>query len=377
MSNKIKLALTGGHMSPALSIIEKLPEDYEVVYIGRKYALEGDRAESLEYRKITDLGLKFIDLKTGRLQRRLSRHTLSSLIKTVSGLRQAKNILTTERPDCVLGFGGYLSLPVCIAAYMLKIPIVIHEQTLGAGLANKIIGKYFATKICISFESTRKYFPDNKVVLTGNPIRTDVLHPIVNSSLFVNLPGKKPLIFITGGSLGSHIINETVARSIEKILDNFEVIHQTGDAKEFNDYERLEELRRNLPKDKIQSYVLFRFIDPKDFGAILKKADLVIGRSGINTVTELLYLRKKAVLIPLSIGQKNEQKTNAIFAREQLGVEIIDQKDLSADTLLRSIDRQIKKETQEESQKKTSLGENAADKIIQQVSLYAKKATNQ
>ncbi len=160
----------GGHFAPALSVIEKLPKDWDLLLVGRKYSLEGDAALSLEYQTAERMHIPFRMLTTGRIQRKLTRHSLLSLLKTPIGMVQALSILRDFKPDVVLSFGGYVAVPLVLAAHFLRIPIIIHEQTFGAGLANKISSR-FADKVCISWEESRKYFPNGKVVVTGNPVR--------------------------------------------------------------------------------------------------------------------------------------------------------------------------------------------------------------
>src|SRR3990172_7629361 len=144
----MRIVIAGGHLTPALSVIEELPKDTDILYIGRKYAIEGDKAVSLEYQTITKNGIRFYVLKTGRIQRRLTRHSLSSFSKIPLGIGQSLYILKRFKPNVIVGFGGYVSFPVCIAGKILGIPIVIHEQTLEAGATNRVIGK-IADKICI------------------------------------------------------------------------------------------------------------------------------------------------------------------------------------------------------------------------------------
>src|SRR3990167_6307734 len=144
----MKIVIACGHLTPALSVIEELPKEAEVIYIGRKYALEGDKAVSLEYETIKKKEIPFIAVKTGRIQRKLTKHTIPSLLKIPYGLIQSIAVLQKIKPDVVIGFGGYVSFPVLLSARILKIPIVIHEQTLEAGITNKLISR-FADKVCI------------------------------------------------------------------------------------------------------------------------------------------------------------------------------------------------------------------------------------
>ena len=325
----MKIAITGGHLPPALSVIEALSKDTKVLFVGRKYALEGDKAFSLEYQTITKLGIPFEEIKTGRMQRKFTFYTIPSLLKLPLGFVRAFSILKKFKPDVVLGFGGYVSVPVGIVAYLMRIPLVIHEQALEAGLANKILSR-FAAKVCISWEETRIFFPKEKVAVTGLPLRNFQL-----STFNSQLDKKLPLIYITGGSLGSHFINNLIEGCLREILANFNLVHQTGDAKEYGDFDRLERLKNGLPYEFRQRYKLQKFIDPKEVGLVLSQADLIVGRSGINTIAELIFFKKPALLIPLPYLR--EQIKNARFFKN-LGLgEILLQKDATSIDFLKTV----------------------------------------
>ena len=312
----MKIALIGGHLSPALAFIQQvLPRD-EILFIGKKYTFEGDSSLSLEYTTMLQKKIKFFSLTTGRLQRKLTRHTLSSMGKLPYGYLQALSILMRYRPDIVVGFGGYLSVPVCLAARSLRIPVVIHEQTTRAGMANKLIGR-FAEKICLSWESSVKYFPKRRCVLTGNLIRNEIvemLENVVRSNKVRENEGK--VIYITGGSSGSHAVNEIVEHSLPDLLKKYVLIHQTGSNLQFGDYDRLSALRSKLPEELAKNYELLKFVQPDKIARVYAQSDLVIGRCGGNTMTELLLLNKPCLLIPLESGQKGEQLENALFLQK-------------------------------------------------------------
>lgn len=360
----MKVVLIGGHLSPLLAVLDALPKITEVLVIGRKYALEGDNAVSLEYKTITERNIPFVSLTSGRLQRKLTKHTLTSLTKMPVGFLQALQILRTFKPDVVVSFGGYLSVPVAFACAFLRIPFLIHEQTMSAGMANKIASK-LARKICISWESSRKYFPKEKVVLTGNPLRkftVDSLSFVVEKN-----EEKLPIIYITGGSLGSHAINKLVEGCIEKLLQKYIVVHQTGDAKEFNDYDRLTTLRDSLSEKEKQHYILKKFIAPETVGSILQQATLVISRSGINTVTELLNFGKPCILIPLPHGQKNEQMINAQFVSSLKLGKILPQEEATAASLfflIESMINNINQYKKEGEKAKEFIKPDAAQRIV-------------
>src|SRR3989344_2040048 len=336
----MKIVIVGGHLSPALAVIDALPKDAEILVIGRKYTFEGDRVESLEYKTIKALNITYKDITSGRLQRRWTRHTIPSLFKIPYGFIHSIFILKNFKPDVVLSFGGYLSLPIDLSAFILGIPVVIHEQTLEAGLANKIVS-HFASKICISWDSSRKFFPRHKTVITGNPIRK---FRIPSNSAFrkisefrVENKDNLPIIYITGGSSGSHYINTLVEGCIKELLEKFIVIHQTGDAQEYKDHERLNNLRGSISFELQERYFLMKFVLPQEVGPILEKADLVIGRSGMNTVTELIYFGKPSLLIPLPYSQNNEQLKNAKFLKDRGLAEILLQDGSDRKEFLRTV----------------------------------------
>lgn len=331
----MKVCLIGGHLAPAQALLDYLPSTWTPIFIGRKFTFEGDSSYSMEYQTITEQNIPFYALKAARLQRRLTRHMLLGLHKVPYGYIQALNILRKEKPDLVIGFGGYLSLPVAIAARTLRIPVVIHEQTLKAGFANLIISK-FARQIVVSWDSSLNYFPKSKTSLVGNLLRKEIVESFKSSTKKVVT--ELPRIYITGGSGGAHAINQLIEGALPELLKKYEIIHQTGDAAEFKDYDRLTKLKEELPEKLCKRYTLYKFIRPNEIGEIYKSADLVISRSGINTVTELFILEKPCLLIPLQVGQKNEQLDNAVFLKNIGLAVILSQEYATSEHLLQEVD---------------------------------------
>lgn len=373
----MKLLITGGHLTPALSLLEHLPKDSEVVYVGRKYALEGDSAESLEYQTISKRGISFISFHPVRLQRTFTLYSISSLSRIPYSIWQVIHILKREKPDVVISFGGYVALPIALASYLLHIPLVTHEQTFGAGITNRIIAR-FATFVCISWKQSEKYFPAKKTVLTGNPLVADSPSQEIQKIL-ADFPKNMPLIVVTGGSLGSHVINTAVEAVLPQLLEKYAIFHQTGDAQEFKDYDRLQKHKEELPKTLQERYTLVKFIDPADITYTYKKADLVISRSGANTVQLLLLLDKPALLIPLLVGQKNEQKTNAdYFVSCGLGQEL-SQLSVTPETFLGKIEEMMQKRNMYANTKireQRALHEKATDRMIECIyAAYRKNKT--
>lgn len=329
----MKILIIGGHLSPALCVIENLKNE-EVFYVGRKHAMEGDSALSLEYQLINKLKIPFYEIKTARLQRKFTRHTLLSFLKFPKGFIEAIKILKKIKPDVVMGFGGYVSIPVIISAYFLKIPSVIHEQTLEIGFANKALSS-FATKICISWESSSKFFPKSKTILTGLPIKKEIIaaKKTVRQDKDQTQKHDLPFLYITGGSLGSHRINKLVEEILPGLLKNFYIFHQTGESG-LNDYEKLRELKNNLKEELSKRYEITKFLQSGEVTKILSKSDLVLSRAGINTVAELLFLQKPAFLIPIHFSQRNEQVKNALILKNAGLGEIGDEENLTSQDLL-------------------------------------------
>lgn len=365
----------GGHFSPALSVLENIPTDWKVLIIGRKYTFEKDQTESFEFHTAKSLGIPFEPIITGRLQRKLTLQSLKSLGKTPIGVYQAYQILTKFQPDVILSFGGYVSIPVVLAAAVLHIPLVLHEQTLHAGLANKFASR-FARRICVSFESSKKYFPEYKTIITGNPLRKLF---ISNNKVLTKIKKPLPVIYVTGGSSGSHGINLLIEGCLEQLLDKYILIHQTGDAKEFKDYDRLLRKKDSMPGELKKRYIVMKYVDVSKVPHFLNEADLVVSRAGMNTVMELLYLGKPCLLIPLIYGQKNEQLDNSLFVKKIGLAEVASQNELSPQKLVTLIDQmfqsfQVYKSKSLNGRKYINL--DAAQRIIEVIEDVKKEASN-
>ena len=202
----MKIVITGGHHTSALPIIHKLKsqlDDLEIMWIGHKYSVYGDKSETLEYKEISALGIDFFDLKAGKLYKTFDPIRLA---KIPFGFVQAFYFLLKIKPDVIMSFGGYLAAPVVLAGWVLRIPSLTHEQTVVVGYANKFISK-LVRKILVSWARSQKYFPKSKTVLTGLPLRNAIFS--AHTERF-NVNPDLPTVYITGGKTGSHILNESV-----------------------------------------------------------------------------------------------------------------------------------------------------------------------
>lgn len=331
------IVICGGHPSPAIATIEVLrsKRQFALYYVGSPKALAKDDNYSWEYDQITKLGIPFYHLTTGKLQRNISIESIFSFIKIPLGFYQAFRLLLKLKPRVVVSFGGYIAFPLIIAAKILDIPILTHEQTTTIGLSNRIISRLVDT-FCISYKEVALKLKHEHIILTGNPIRRAILDS-TQSKYSSLIDQEKPLVYITGGGLGSHFINISIAQCVAQLLPKFTVIHQVGGSSEFKDYETLVNIRHNLPKELQMRYLIAKHIEAHDIGWILKNALFLIGRSGANTISEILYSHIPAILIPLPHSGEGEQHSNARLL-QTLGVAVVlDQKKLTPQVLLTAI----------------------------------------
>ena len=309
------LILTGTHLTPAVALNNKLKgSGYKLAYIGKKSS------------KIT---IPIISLKAPKLHRHNLFSSVSLPFKFPVSFFKALFILASQKPNLVISFGGFIALPVCLASRLLKIPIVIHDQTFAAGLVNKLTAK-LATKIAISWPESFSYFPRNKTFLTGNPIRSEIL----NIKKTSKKSQKSKILYITGGNQGSRIINQTINQILPQLLLKYQVIHQFGLNQKKSAWQSQLKIKNSLPKNLQKQYRLEKWFNAHQQAVNLTKADLVISRSGANTITELGFLSKPAILIPLPFSQKNELLINAQFLTSLGLALILPQSKLSSKNLL-------------------------------------------
>ncbi len=335
--NEKRIVICGGHFTPALAVIEELEKlnKYQIIYIGRKKPLEGDDALSQEFLTVKKLNIPFYSLFCGRLQRSFTIHTIPSLLKFPLSLIHALFLLQKIKPKLVLSFGGYVALPVSLIAWILGIPVITHEQTHVLGLSNRIICR-FAKITCLSWLDTRRVPRNIRIIITGNPIRRSILS--VQKQKICNFGNQKlPLLYITGGSLGSRSINKVVAEVIPSLVTRFRIIHQCGGADNQADFFRLLKLKESLPSISKKNYKVLKTIEISKIGEIYNEAKLIIGRSGANTVSEIAYYRKPAIFIPLPWSAEDEQEYNA-KELEKIGAAIIlNQESLTPEKLIQTI----------------------------------------
>lgn len=335
---KVTICITGGHLTPALAVIEEIQAHHptwNLFFIGRKLALEGEKNSAHEERLVEDFGVPFYELKTGRIQRSFSFWTVFSFLKIPYGFFRALILLRTYKPTLVLSFGGYIALPVALAAWIYRIPVVTHEQTSVMGLANKIIAS-LATRVLVGDNSVRSGFSGGKIKVVGIPIRRKLFDP-PNSPTFL-IDTKLPLIYITGGSTGAMSLNAFVYPNVEELTRRYSIIHQVGGL----NMEEASRVKVALPKLLQSRYVVAPYLDTSDVAWIYHHAILVIGRAGANTVAEVAALGLPALFIPLPWAAGNEQFLNAAHL-EQLGTAVgLDQHTLTPASFMTHVEKMIR-----------------------------------
>jgi len=324
MKNK-KIVITGAHSSGTALIeeIKKRHPSWQIFYLGTKYAFEGQWVLSYDYCVVSKIrGISFIPIITGRLQRKFSWATIISLVKVPIGFFQSFYHLLKIKPDIIVSFGGYLSVPVVVAGWILQIPAIAHEQTQTIGLSNKITLP-FVKKLAFAFPEPLKQAPLAKRVFTGIPLRNGLgnktdpgaLKPIAE----LGRKTKKPFLYVTGGKTGAQTINQLIFASLPDLLEKYLVAHQVG----VLDLDRAEKARKKLPSDQRNHYLPLKFLSGEEVGWILNHASLVVSRAGAHSVWELTALEKRAILIPIPWSYKNEQQKNAdFFVSTGLGVSL-------------------------------------------------------
>lgn len=309
---------TAGHVTPNIALIPRLRElNYDICYIGSY--------DGIEKKLIEEFHIPYYGISSGKLRRYFDPKNFSDPFKVLKGIGEARRTLKELKPDIVFSKGGFVSVPVVLAAKRLHIPVIIHESDLTPGLANKICIPS-AAKVCCNFPETLSHLPAGKAVLTGSPIRQELLRGNAIAALeFCHFTANKPVILVMGGSLGSAAINDTIRGVLPELLKNFQVIHLCGKGK----------LDPHLTD--VQGYVQFEYIkdELRDLFAL---ADIVISRAGANAICELLALHKPNILIPLSAkASRGDQILNARSFEAQGFSIVLEEESVTNLTLLNAI----------------------------------------
>lgn len=360
--SKYKIIMTGGgtagHVTPNLALVPKLKEKgFEVKYIGSY--------DGIEKEIIRDANIPYFEISSGKLRRYFDMKNFSDPFKVIKGVYQASRILSKEKPDVVFSKGGFVAVPVVIAASMKRIPVISHESDLTPGLANKLSAP-FCDKLCVTFRESLKYVKDGKGQLTGTPIREEILNGSKLKGLKIcGFNNDKEILLVIGGSLGAKSINEEVRKNIKEILMEFNVIHICGKGNmdnsmlNLNGYNQYEYVKEELPH-------------------LLQAADYVISRAGANVIFELLALKKPTLLIPLSKKiSRGDQILNAnSFDKEGYSIVLDEDEMMEKNNLMEKITELKGRKKELITNMQNSDAKNGVEAILVEITKSIKKSKN-
>ncbi|WP_078379726.1 undecaprenyldiphospho-muramoylpentapeptide beta-N-acetylglucosaminyltransferase [Sutcliffiella halmapala] len=320
---KNKIVFTGGgsagHVTPNIAIMNKMKEKgWDITYIGSRKGIEEDI--------INKENIPFHGISSGKLRRYFDWKNFSDPLKIMKGVMDAYFILRKVKPRLVFSKGGFVTVPVVIAAKMLKIPVIIHESDITPGLANKIATK-FATKVFVTFDETLKHFPKERVLFTGSPIREELFKGRVSEGkAWLGFHAPKPILTIMGGSLGAKKINETVRAILPALTEDFQIVHICGKG------------NVDTSLQNVKGYKQFEYIS-NELPDILAASQFIISRAGANSIFEFLALRKPMLLIPLSRNaSRGDQILNAESFEKQGFAKVLLEEELTEATLASHIE---------------------------------------
>ncbi|MEY7998835.1 undecaprenyldiphospho-muramoylpentapeptide beta-N-acetylglucosaminyltransferase [Clostridium sp. Mt-5] len=350
-----KIILTGGgsagHVTPNLALVPKLKElGYEIQYIGTK--------NGIERKIIEDEKIKYHVISSGKLRRYFDVKNFTDPFRVLRGIFQAVLIMKKERPNIVFSKGGFVSVPVVIAAHLNKIPVIIHESDMTPGLANKLSAPY-CTKICVTFPESLKSIKGHDAVLTGTPIRQELLDGSrIMGRRLCGFENEKPILLIIGGSLGSVFINNTVRNSLNELLRVFNIVHICG--------------KGNVDKalNMRKGYIQFEYLN-RELPHIMNAADIVVSRAGANVIFELLALKKPNLLIPLSkTSSRGDQILNAASFEKSGYSMVLQEEKMTQKVFLDKIEELYTSRDKYINNMKTSPARHGVSKIINLIEKY-------
>ncbi len=342
MSNEIRIVLTGGlsggHTFPLIAVARAIRERAGVpvsfLYLGSKGQFEGS-AMAAE-------GIPIKGVLSGKIRRYFSFMNFVDPFKVPIGFMQSLFHLFAYMPDAVFAKGGSVSVPVCLAAWVFRIPVVIHDSDAVAGRANRFLAG-LASRIAIAYPSAQEFFPAGKTALTGNPVRQEILSgDAKRAEGRFGISPERPMILVLGGSQGAQSLNKAVARILPDLLRESQVIHQTGDA----NYDETVSLAGEVGvKAGYGGYVPVPFLGPEDLADVITRADIVVSRAGAGSIAELAACGKTTVLVPLPSAANDEQRKNAYDVARFGGALVLEESNLGEHLFFSKVDELLKNPT--------------------------------
>lgn len=309
---------TAGHVTPNMALIPGLKEEgYDIHYIGSY--------NGIERKLIEEMGIPYHGISSGKLRRYFDAKNFSDPFKVMKGYLEASKLIRKLKPDIIFSKGGFVTVPVVLAARMKRVPVIIHESDITPGLANKI-SIPSATKVCCNFPETLKHLPPEKAVLTGSPIRQELFSGSKAEGLALcGFDGSKPVLLVMGGSLGAVAVNNAVRESLDSLTEKFHVIHLCGKG-------NLDESKLNHPDYRQFEYAKSELMH------IFAATDMIISRAGANAICEILALKIPNILIPLPAAQsRGDQILNAGSFEKSGFSYVLNEEEITSDTLVKAV----------------------------------------
>jgi UDP-N-acetylglucosamine--N-acetylmuramyl-(pentapeptide) pyrophosphoryl-undecaprenol N-acetylglucosamine transferase len=321
---------SGGHIFPLIAVAREmrvLEKDVKFIYVGPitqsdNIFLEGE-------------GFETYPIFSGKLRRYFSFENIIDFFKIPIGIVQSFFLLFVKSPDIIFSKGGFGSVPVVLAGWLLRIPIIIHESDVVPGLSNRVLS-VFAKKILVSFPKTQ-YFSLKKMEYTGNPIRKEILKGNREEAISkFKLIGGRPILLILGGSQGAKPINDKIISFFPHLIsEKFEIIHQVGE-RNYEDYKK--ELEANYPETSMRYYHLVDFLRENDLADAMAVSDIIVNRSGSGSIFEIAAVGKPSILIPLPHSAQDHQLRNAYAFAENGAAVILEEENLSLNLFIKTLE---------------------------------------
>jgi UDP-N-acetylglucosamine--N-acetylmuramyl-(pentapeptide) pyrophosphoryl-undecaprenol N-acetylglucosamine transferase len=359
---------SGGHFYPIIAIAEAI---HEIENKERLLPADLYFVSDSPYDKqlLFNLNISYIEIKTGKRRTYFSILNFFDFFKTGFAVLKAFAKMFVIYPDVVFGKGGFASFPMLFAARFFRIPVMIHESDTVPGRVNLWASK-FAKYVIVSYPDAAKYFPAEKVAITGTPLRKEMMLPITQGAFqFLGLEEGVPIILVMGGSQGAQVINEAILDSLPLLLDRYQIIHQVGEKNEKDVRSRLEAVLSGIPKR--ERYKVYPYLNDLTLRMSAGVADLVISRAG-STIFEIAAWKKASIIIPIAESVGNHQQKNAFhYARAHAAI-VVEEANLTPHVLVAEIDRimkdpSIKKTLEEAAGKFSEYSTTAAAKIARQL----------
>lgn len=309
---------TAGHVTPNMALIPRLKElGYDIQYIGSY--------QGIERKLIEEIGIPYHGISSGKLRRYFDLKNFSDPFKVMKGYMEASHLIKRLKPDIVFSKGGFVAVPVVLAAKRRHVPVIIHESDLTPGLANKICIPS-AAKVCCNFPETLKHLPEDKAVLSGSPIRKELFSGSREEGLSLcGFTGDKPVLMAMGGSLGAVAINRALRANLDALLKQFDIIHLCGKG------------NYDVSLEDRAGYKQFEYAK-KELPHLFAATDLIISRAGANAICELLALKKPNILIPLPASQsRGDQLLNAASFEKSGYSYVLQEEEMTDDSLLKAV----------------------------------------